>query len=131
MVRSSERRLPWAGTVEAPGVASTPASGASRSVPESRGRDGPDAPAVVSCQYSLIPNCGLLIAWPLLELDKDLALLDAVADAGVHLGDGAGDGGGDDGLHLHRLQDDEDVVDLDRLANDVLIVLEAMKMETV
>src|SRR4051794_23417372 len=50
-----------------------------------------------------------------LELDEDLAWLDGVAGLGVELRDGAGGGRRDDGLHLHRLQDQQDVVDRDGL----------------
>src|SRR3954463_2489729 len=52
-----------------------------------------------------------------LEFDEHLPLLDRVADVDVDLGDFPGDGGGDDGLHLHRLEHEQDVVDLDRLAD--------------
>src|SRR4051794_33853648 len=71
-----------------------------------------------------IPSCWLYAArWELgwgdagtsLELDEDLPLLDGVADLDVDLGDLAGDGGRDDGLHLHGLQHQQDIVHLDRL----------------
>ena len=50
-----------------------------------------------------------------LQLDQDLSLLNRAADVGIDLGDLAGGGCRDHGLHFHRFEDHQDIIDLDGL----------------